>query len=153
MLWHDSHDLGELRRGDRARRLCLRRLPAHRRYRPAFRPSWNRCRRFAANGGLVLGICNGFQILYESGLLPGALMRNRGLKYICKPVQIRCENPETPFTNQCVKGEVLTVPIGNMEGNYFCDADTLEQLKRQNRRSRNTRRTLRGVRPHLRWRS
>ena len=78
-------------------------------------------RKFADGGGLVLGICNGFQILCESGLLPGALMRNVGLKYVCKPVQVRVENVETPFTNACAKGEVLTIPIGHMEGNYFCD--------------------------------
>jgi phosphoribosylformylglycinamidine synthase len=89
--------------------------------------------RFAAAGGLVLGICNGFQILCESGLLPGVLMRNQGLKYISKAVQIRCENPDTAFTNQCTKGEVLTVPIGHMEGNYFCDDDTLRQLREQKR--------------------
>ncbi|MGE5113242.1 MAG: phosphoribosylformylglycinamidine synthase I, partial [Acidobacteriaceae bacterium] len=90
-------------------------------------------RKFAAGGGLVMGICNGFQILTESGLLPGALLRNRGLKYICKPVQIRCEVTDTPFTQLCEKGEVLTVPIGHMEGNYFCDDATLEQLRKQDR--------------------
>ena len=90
-------------------------------------------RKFADGGGLVLGICNGFQILCESGLLPGALMRNVGLKYVCKPVQVRVENIETPFTNACAKGEVLTIPIGHMEGNYFCDPTTLEELHRGNR--------------------
>jgi phosphoribosylformylglycinamidine synthase len=90
-------------------------------------------RKFAAGGGLVLGICNGFQILCESGLLPGALMRNVGLKYVCKPVQVRVENVETPFTNTCAKGEVLTIPIGHMEGNYYCDEATLEELRRDNR--------------------
>jgi phosphoribosylformylglycinamidine synthase len=81
----------------------------------------------------VLGICNGFQILCESGLLPGALMRNAGLKYVCKPVQVRVENAATPFTNACSQGEVLTIPIGHMEGNYFCDAATLDELMRMNR--------------------
>jgi phosphoribosylformylglycinamidine synthase I len=81
----------------------------------------------------VLGICNGFQILCESGLLPGALMRNVGLKYVCKPVQVRVENVETPFSNACANGEVLTIPIGHMEGNYFCDPDTLQELRRDNR--------------------
>jgi phosphoribosylformylglycinamidine synthase len=90
-------------------------------------------RKFANGGGLVLGICNGFQILCESGLLPGALMRNVGLKYVCKPVQVRLENAETPFTNACGKGEVLTIPIGHMEGNYFCDPATLEELRRDDR--------------------
>jgi phosphoribosylformylglycinamidine (FGAM) synthase-like amidotransferase family enzyme len=82
---------------------------------------------------LVLGICNGFQILCESGLLPGALMRNTGLKYVCKPVQVRVENVATPFTNACSQGEVLTIPIGHMEGNYFCDQATLDELHRDNR--------------------
>jgi phosphoribosylformylglycinamidine synthase len=89
--------------------------------------------KFAKSGGLVLGICNGFQILCESGLLPGALMRNIGLKYVCKPVQVRVENNDTPFTNTCRQGEVLTIPIGHMEGNYFCDDATLTELKRDNR--------------------
>ena len=87
----------------------------------------------AAAGKTVLGICNGFQILCESGLLPGALMRNIGLKYVCKPVHVRVENNETPFTNTCRKGEVLTIPVGHMEGNYFCDETTLAELKRDNR--------------------
>jgi phosphoribosylformylglycinamidine synthase len=81
----------------------------------------------------VLGICNGFQILCESGLLPGALTRNTGLRYVCKPVQVRVENAATPFTNACSQGEVLTIPIGHMEGNYFCDQETLDGLRRDNR--------------------
>ena len=79
------------------------------------------------------GICNGFQILCESGLLPGALLRNVGLKYVCKAVHVRVENSETPFTQSCRKGEVLTIPIGHMEGNYFCDDATLGELKRDHR--------------------
>jgi phosphoribosylformylglycinamidine synthase subunit PurQ / glutaminase len=98
-----------------------------------FSPVMESVRKFADGGGLVLGICNGFQILCESGLLPGALMRNVGLKYVCKPVQVRVENVETPFTNACSTGEVLTIPIGHMEGNYFCDPTTLEELHRGNR--------------------
>jgi phosphoribosylformylglycinamidine synthase len=90
-------------------------------------------RRFADGGGIVLGICNGFQILCESGLLPGALLRNTGLKYVCKPVLVRVENAATPFTNVCTQGEVLTIPIGHMEGNYFCDPETLDELRRENR--------------------
>jgi phosphoribosylformylglycinamidine synthase I len=90
-------------------------------------------KKFAASGGLVLGICNGFQILCEAGLLPGALMRNAGLKYICKFVHVRVENTNTPFTNACTQGEVLRIPIGHMEGNYFCDEQTLAQLKSQDR--------------------
>ena len=89
-------------------------------------------RKFAQSGGLIIGICNGFQILCEAGLLPGALMRNAGLKYVCKPVQVRVENANTPFTSSCERGEVLTIPIGHLEGNYFCDAETLEKLNREN---------------------
>jgi len=81
----------------------------------------------------VIGICNGFQILCESGLLPGALMRNAGLKYVCKPVYVRVENADTPFTNACREGEVLCIPIGHMDGNYFCDDATLAQLQRDKR--------------------
>jgi phosphoribosylformylglycinamidine synthase len=132
MLWHDSSDLencdaiivpGGFAYGDYLRTGAIAK----------FSPIMESVRHFAASGGLVLGICNGFQILCESGLLPGVLMRNKGLKYICKPVQIRCENADTPFTNQCRQGEVLTVPIGHMEGNYFCDEATLKQLRQQNR--------------------
>jgi phosphoribosylformylglycinamidine synthase subunit PurQ / glutaminase len=97
-----------------------------------FSPVMESVRRFADSGGLVLGICNGFQILCEAGLLPGALMRNTGLKYVCKPVQVRVENIATPFTNACSPGEILTIPIGHMEGNYFCDQQTLERLQRGN---------------------
>jgi phosphoribosylformylglycinamidine synthase len=90
-------------------------------------------RKFAADGGLVLGICNGFQILCESGLLPGALMRNVGLKYVCKPVHVRVESSDTPFTGSCREGEVLEIPIGHMDGNYFCDEATLDELRREKR--------------------
>jgi phosphoribosylformylglycinamidine synthase len=90
-------------------------------------------RKFAADGGLVLGICNGFQILCEAGLLPGALMRNAGLKYICKPVHLRTETTDSPFTRTVEKGQVLQMPIGHMEGNYFCDEATLSELKRGDR--------------------
>jgi phosphoribosylformylglycinamidine synthase len=89
--------------------------------------------RFAAGGGLVLGICNGFQILAEAGLLPGALMRNAGLKYICKQVHLRVETTNSPFTNQLSKGEVLQIPIGHMEGNYFCTPQDLKRLEDQDR--------------------
>jgi phosphoribosylformylglycinamidine synthase len=90
-------------------------------------------KKFAADGGLVLGICNGFQILCEAGLLPGALMRNAGLKYVCKPVHVRVETTNTPYTQGLTKGEVLEIPIGHMEGNYFCDERTLAELKDQDR--------------------
>ncbi len=89
--------------------------------------------RFAAGGGIVLGICNGFQILTESGLLPGALMRNAGLKYICKQVHLRTETTNSPFTNGLTKGEVLQLPIGHMEGNYYCTPEVLHQLESEDR--------------------
>jgi len=98
-----------------------------------FSPVMQAVQRHAADGGPVLGICNGFQILCESGLLPGALICNVGLKYVCKPVQVRVENNQTPFTQACRKGDVLTIPIGHMAGNYFCDDRTLVELKRDNR--------------------
>ena len=97
-----------------------------------FSPVMESVKKFAESGGLVLGICNGFQILCESELLPGALMRNVGLKYVCKPVHVRVENADTPFTHACRQGEVLTIPIGHMEGNYFCDEATLAELQRNN---------------------
>ena len=131
-LWHESSDLqdcdaiivpGGFAYGDYLRTGAIAK----------FSPVMSSVRRFAESGGLVLGICNGFQILCESGLLPGALMRNAGLKYLCKPVHIRVESSNTPFTNLCREGEVLTIPIGHMEGNYFCDDATLTELKREKR--------------------
>jgi phosphoribosylformylglycinamidine synthase subunit PurQ / glutaminase len=131
LLWHESHDLencdavivpGGFAYGDYLRTGAIAK----------FSPVMESVRKFATGGGIVLGICNGFQILCESGLLPGALMRNVGLKYVCKPVQVRVENNSTPFTNSCATGEVLTIPIGHMEGNYFCDTETLETLQREN---------------------
>jgi phosphoribosylformylglycinamidine synthase subunit PurQ / glutaminase len=98
-----------------------------------FSPVMESVRKFAADGGLVFGICNGFQILCESGLLPGALMRNAGLKYVCKPVHVRVESTNTPYTHQLTKGDVLQIPIGHMEGNYVCDERTLSELKDQDR--------------------
>ena len=88
---------------------------------------------FAHKGGLVIGICNGFQILLEAGLLPGAMLRNRSLKFICKFIHLRCENPETAFTHQCQKNEVLKMPIAHGEGNYFTDSDTLKRLQDESR--------------------
>jgi phosphoribosylformylglycinamidine synthase len=131
-LWHESHDLencdavivpGGFAFGDYLRTGAIAK----------FSPVMESVRRFADGGGLVLGICNGFQILCEAGLLPGALMRNAGLKYVCKPVQVRVENVLTPFTNACSQGEVLTIPIGHMEGSYFCDPETLDGLRRDHR--------------------
>jgi len=127
MLWHDSHDLensdviivpGGFAYGDYLRTGAIAR----------FSPIMQSVKRFADSGGLVMGICNGFQILCEAHLLPGVLLRNKSLKYICKPVQLRLENTATPFTHGLTAGEVLEIPIGHGEGNYFCDESTLAQL-------------------------
>jgi phosphoribosylformylglycinamidine synthase I len=84
---------------------------------------------FARAGGLVLGICNGFQVLCEAGLLPGALVRNRNLRFVCERVHLRLENAETPFTCRCTPGEVLTIPIKHGEGCYVADPATLKQIE------------------------
>jgi phosphoribosylformylglycinamidine synthase len=86
---------------------------------------------YANRGGRVLGICNGFQILVEAGLLPGALMRNRSQKFICKTVFVRVENTSTPFTNQCAERPVLKIPIAHADGNYFVDSDQLKRMTDQ----------------------
>jgi len=131
-LWHDSPDLqgvdavlvpGGFAYGDYLRTGAIAR----------FSPVMQAVKRFADGGGLVLGICNGFQILAEAGLLPGALMRNAGLKFICKDVHLRAETANSPFTNRLVKGEVLQVPIAHMEGNYFCTPEELRQLEAEDR--------------------
>ncbi|PEX45019.1 phosphoribosylformylglycinamidine synthase I [Bacillus cereus] len=86
----------------------------------------------AEQGKPILGVCNGFQILVESGLLPGALMRNENLKFMCRTVQLRVENNETMFTSQYGKDEVINIPIAHGEGNYYCDEATLKQLEENN---------------------
>jgi len=131
-LWHDSEDLqnvdavlvpGGFAYGDYLRTGAIAR----------FSPVMQSVKRFAEDGGLVLGICNGFQILTESGLLPGALMRNAGLKYICKQVHMRVETADSRFTSQLREGQVLQMPIGHMEGNYYCDPETLRELQAEDR--------------------
>ncbi|UQW98124.1 phosphoribosylformylglycinamidine synthase subunit PurQ [Rummeliibacillus sp. G93] len=87
----------------------------------------------AEEGKPVLGICNGFQILLEAGLLPGAMRRNEQLSFICRNVKLKVENSQTPFTNLYTTGEVLSIPIAHGEGNYYCDDQTLEELKKENR--------------------
>jgi phosphoribosylformylglycinamidine synthase I len=87
---------------------------------------------FAKKGGLVIGICNGFQILTEAGMLPGALLRNVGLKYLCKFEYLRTETVDTPFTNLMTKGQLLRIPIGHGEGNFFADSETLKRIEDQN---------------------
>lgn len=84
---------------------------------------------FANHGGIVVGICNGFQILCESGLLPGALLRNASLAFACRHVNLRVERQDTVFTRDYVKGQVLSIPIAHGDGNYFCDDSTLERLE------------------------
>ncbi len=94
-----------------------------------FSPIMEQVVRFARNGGLVLGICNGFQVLCECGLLPGALLRNASLRFACRWVHLRAENVSTPFTRALKAGQVIRVPIAHGEGNYFADADTLRRLE------------------------
>jgi phosphoribosylformylglycinamidine synthase len=131
-LWHDSHDLegcdailvpGGFAYGDYLRTGAIAR----------FSPIMQSVTRFAASGGLVMGICNGFQILCEAGLLPGALMRNAGQRYICRQLHLRTETADSPFTSGLTQGQLLRMPIGHMEGNYFCDDTTLATLKRDRR--------------------
>lgn len=89
--------------------------------------------RFAGEGGLVLGVCNGFQVLCEAGLLPGALMRNASLRFACKEVYLRVDNSATPFTIEAETGQVLNIPIAHGEGNYTADETTLDELEADNR--------------------
>ncbi len=98
-----------------------------------FSPVMAAVRRFAAEGGLVLGICNGFQILVESGLLPGALIRNRGLKFICREVALRVETTDSPFTSAAASGRILRLPIAHGEGCYYADESTLDELEAEDR--------------------
>jgi phosphoribosylformylglycinamidine synthase I len=90
-------------------------------------------RRFAAQGGPVLGVCNGFQVLVEAGLLPGALIRNRGLKFICRTIEIRVETTDSPFTCAAAPGQVLRTPIAHGEGCYVADERTLDSLEAEDR--------------------
>jgi phosphoribosylformylglycinamidine synthase len=94
-----------------------------------FSPIMQAVREFAENGGLVIGICNGFQTLVESGLLPGGLLRNMGLKFVCRYVNLRVENADTPFTSTCREGDLLRIVVKHNEGNYAVDAETLARMK------------------------
>ena len=96
-------------------------------------PIMDAVRGFAAKGGLVLGVCNGFQILCESGLLPGVLMRNQNLRFICHDVYLRVETSETPFTRGYNAGQVIKVPVAHGEGNYIADAETIARLEGEGR--------------------
>jgi len=94
-----------------------------------FSPVMNAVSEFADRGGLVIGICNGFQILLEAGLLPGAMMRNQGQLFICRYVNVRVESTNSPYSRAMQQGAVLRIPIAHGEGNYYCDAATLAELK------------------------
>lgn len=94
-----------------------------------FSPVMGAVKQFAHEGGMVLGICNGFQILLEAGLLPGAMLRNRSLSFICTDVHVTVENAATPFTGLCRPGQVLKIPIAHADGNYYTDDVTLSQMK------------------------
>ena len=127
-IWHKETDLssfdavivpGGFSYGDYLRAGALAR----------FSPVMESVRKFAADGKFVFGICNGFQILCESGLLPGALRRNAGLHFVCKHVNLRVENPNTPFTTEVVRDKVLSIPIAHAEGNYTCDDETYNMLE------------------------
>ncbi len=128
-IWHQSEDLrgcdaiilpGGFSYGDYLRTGAIAR----------FSPVMKSVEKFGKSGGLVLGICNGFQILLEAGMLPGAMMRNSGLRFICKHVFIRVEQTNSPFTNAAKPGQVLKIPIAHSDGNYNCDEATLKELKR-----------------------
>ncbi|HVR44231.1 MAG TPA: phosphoribosylformylglycinamidine synthase subunit PurQ [Thermoanaerobaculia bacterium] len=95
-----------------------------------FAPVMGAVRNHVASGGLVVGICNGFQVLTEAGLLPGALMRNEHLRFVCRDVHLRVETTDTPFTSLFREGELLTAPVAHGEGNYYADEATLDELER-----------------------
>src|SRR5262245_43174202 len=127
-LWHKDRDLkgvdcvilpGGFSYGDYLRCGAMAR----------FSPVMESISAFARAGGLVWGICNGFQVLCEAGLLPGALIRNRGMQFVCTRVRVRLEGAETPFTSRCTPGEVLTLPIKHGEGCYVADPATLDALE------------------------
>ncbi len=127
-IWHKQTDLSEydavvvpggFSYGDYLRAGALAR----------FSPVMNAVKDFAAGGKFVFGICNGFQILCEAGLLPGALIRNRDLHFICRHINLSVENANTPFTSEVEAGKVLSIPIAHAEGNYVCDDATFEQLE------------------------
>ncbi len=98
-----------------------------------FSPIMKSVREFAEGGGLVIGICNGFQVLLESGMLPGAMIANKGLRFICKDVYIRVERGGTAFSAGMSNGDVLRMPVAHFEGNYFADEETLEEIESNGR--------------------
>jgi len=131
-IWHDSSSLGDIDAvvlpggfafGDYLRCGAIAK----------FSPVMGAVRKFAADGGLVLGICNGFQILVEAGLLPGALIRNRNLKFICREVRLRTATIHSPFTSGAHAGQILRLPIAHGEGCYIADQRTLDELEAEDR--------------------
>jgi phosphoribosylformylglycinamidine synthase subunit PurQ / glutaminase len=128
-IWHQSQDLagcdavilpGGFAYGDYLRTGAIAR----------FSPVMKAVEKFAKAGGMVFGICNGFQILLEAGLLPGAVMRNSGLRYICRHVHVRIEQTDTAFTNAAKKGQIIRIPIAHNDGNYNVDETTLAELEK-----------------------
>ena len=128
-LWHKEHDLknsdcvilpGGFSYGDYLRSGAIAR----------FSPLMQEVYEFAEKGGLVLGICNGFQVLLELNLLPGAMLRNKNLKFLCQYVHLRTENNNTPFSLKARKEQVLKIPIAHFDGNYFTDQNTLEEIRK-----------------------
>ena len=130
-LWHKDHNIKEVdciilpggfSYGDYLRSGAIAK----------FSPLMQEVNEFALKGGLVLGICNGFQILLELGLLPGAMIRNKDLKFLCQHIYIRIEEKKTPFTNRGEKGQVLRIPIAHFDGNYYDSEEAIETLKKNN---------------------
>jgi len=131
-VWHESTDLGSLDAvilpggfsyGDYLRCGAIAK----------FSPVMSAVKRFAQDGGLVLGICNGFQVLTEAGLLPGALVRNAGLKFVCKPVALEVASIDSPLTSGAKNGQIVTLPVAHGEGCYVADERTLDQLEAEDR--------------------
>lgn len=130
-IWHQDSDLqgcdaivlpGGFAYGDYLRAGAIAR----------FAPVMGAIKEFADRGGLVLGICNGFQILLEAGLLPGAMLRNQSLEFRCVWTHLRVENTDTPFTRLCKPGQVIRIPVSHGEGNYFSDEEALDKLEASN---------------------
>ncbi len=130
LVWHKDTELGEadavilpggFAHGDYLRTGAIAR----------FSPIMNAVKAFADRGGPVLGICNGFQVLLEAGMLPGAMVRNRGIKFVSRLIPVRVEQTDTPFTAACQAGQVLRMPVAHGEGNYYAEPDVIERARSQ----------------------